>query len=501
MRQITENDVPLKMIKFFYPLILFLMLNFGILLNVSLEAQISNEIKSLKENLNQVHLGTFDTSTDFTQVAKQVIPTVVSIYSTKIIRTSDLWLKNNHDEDLNDLLGEDYLNFSFPREFKQKGSGSGIIVSEKGYILTNLHVVENAESIDVKLSDNRTYQARLVGADPLTELAVVKIEETVQPARLGNSDSVTIGEWVLAFGNPLELSSTVTAGIVSAIGREIDIIDDNFGVENFIQTDATINPGSSGGALVNLKGEVIGVNTAIATQSGYSQGYGFAIPINLAKQIMDDLINKGYVVRSYLGVAMQDVDEKIARALNLEKPFGVFIDFVYQDGPAYRAGLWEKDVLISIDDQLVNQGNIVQSIIAQKKPGDAITLTIVRDNEVYEKRLILGEKYSTKIEQPSSISKIKSPGFGLKVENISRRMADEFGLEYSSGVIVTEVDRFSPADEVKIQPNDVILKINDRDVTSLYVFNKIISNLQSGKVYILKIKRQNNIFHRFLEAQ
>lgn len=441
------------------------------------------------------------TSQVFTQIAKTVIPTVVSINSIMIIRTSELWKNQFDDKELREFFGEKYFNFPVPREFRQRGSGSGIIVNKNGHILTNMHVVEKAEIINVTLADNRTFEATLIGVDPLTELAVIKIEGNKLPvAELGDSDSVQIGEWVLAVGNPLELRSTVTAGIISAIGRDINIIADNYGVENFIQTDATINPGNSGGALVNLKGQVIGINTAIATQTGYSQSYGFAIPINLTKGIMNDLIGKGYVVRSYLGVSMQDVNEKIARALGLKRPSGVFIDHVAEDSPAQLFGMREKDVLIKIDNQIVDKGNIVQSIIAQKQPGDEVSLTIIRKNRLLKIPVILGERQGSRIKPTSKNHDKKFQNLGLEVESVSRRVAEELDLKMDQGVLVAGVEQFSPAFDAGIQVNDVILEIDDKLITSVNAFENIISELQNGQVYIFRMKRRENIFHIFIEV-
>ena len=453
------------------------------------------------QRIDGLEFAPVETRLSFSEVAKKILPAIVSIYSTKIVKNQNNWNSQFDDLELWKFFGEKYFSFPAPHEFRQKGSGSGIIVSRDGCILTNLHVVEDAEMILVKLSDNRSFKASLKGADPLTELALIKITGNDLPvAKFGDSDSVEIGDWVLAAGNPLELRSTVTAGIVSAIGREVDIIDNNFGVENFIQTDATINPGSSGGALVNLKGEVIGINTAIATQSGYYEGYGFAIPANLARQITQDLIKIGYVIRSYLGVAMQDVNEKIARALGLDSPCGVFIDQVSEDSPAYHAGLREKDVLIKIGGNIVNQGNIVQSIIAQKKPGENLLLKVIRQRKIIYIRVTLGERPSPelKINQPKIEKKYLH--FGLKVKSISRSLAEKLGLKIREGVIVEQVEQFSPAYEANINVNDIILEINDEKITSVYIFEIIVSDLKPGKVSIFKMKRQNNIFHRFIET-
>ncbi len=441
------------------------------------------------------------TSSVFTRIAKAVIPTVVSINCIMMINASDLWDNQLDQKELQDFFGEKYLNLPVPRQFRQKGTGSGIIISEQGHILTNMHVIEKAEMITVTLADNRSFDATIVGGDPLTELAVIKIPGKAFPvAVLGNSDSVQIGEWVLAIGNPLDLRSTVTAGIISAIGRDINIISDNFGIENFIQTDATINPGNSGGALVNLKGQVIGINAAIATQSGYSQGYGFAIPINLAKQTMKDLIRRGYVVRSYLGISMQDVNEKIARALKMNQPSGIFIDQVAQDSPAQMCGLREKDILIKVDNQIVTKGNIVQSIIAQKKPGDALSLTVMRNNRLLQISAVLGVRNDSQIIKLTKSTSRPFHNLGLAVENISPLRSEELNLNIGQGILVTSVEQFSPAFDAGIQSNDIILEIDNRMITSVYGFENIIAELEEGNIYIFKMKRGDNTFHVFIEV-
>jgi serine protease Do len=466
----------------------------------SLQTKEINAAQSTPQNVTKKY-DQLSSSKVFTRVAKVVIPTVVTINSIMMICTSELWKDQFDNKELQEFFGEKYLNFPVPREFRQKGSGSGIIVTKNGHILTNMHVVEKAEFINVTLADNRSFKATLVGADPLTELAVIKIEgDNLPVAELGNSDSVEIGEWVLAIGNPLELRSTVTAGIISAIGREINIIADNYGVENFIQTDATINPGNSGGALVNLKGQVIGINTAIATQSGYSQGYGFAIPINLASQIMKDLIRQGYVVRSYLGISMQDVNEKIARALRLRYPTGVFIDHVAEESPAQIFGIREKDILIKLDNQIVNKGNIVQSIIAQKKPGEELLLTVIRRNRLLKIPVTLGGRRGSKIKSLTKNQDRKFKNMGLEVESISRGLAEELDLKTGEGVLVTAVKQFSPAFDAGIQINDIILEIDNRLITSVYGFENVMNELENDEVYIFKMKRGENTFHIFIEV-
>jgi serine protease Do len=453
-----------------------------------------------KRSSTEKNTNTDDNNHLFARIAQKVLPSVVSIRSTIVVRANDLWKKQLDDPDLRNFLGENYDKLAVPKEFRQKGSGSGIIVSKEGHILTNVHVIENAEDIDVKLYDKTTYKAEVVGIDPLTEIAVIKIaERDLPPASLGDSDSCEIGEWVLAIGNPLELSFTVTAGIISAKGRDINIIPDTYGVENFIQTDAAINPGNSGGALVNLKGEVIGLNTAIASDNGFNQGYGFAIPINLAKYIMDDLIHEGHVTRGYLGVSMQDMDEKKARALGLKKPIGVFIDAVLEDGPALRAGLKEKDVLTKIDNTPVNDANIVQSIIAKKNPKEVTVLSIIRKGKKLDLHLNLGERqYTTKVK--TSNRQFKSyPFLGLELADIPPKIATELGLNNNQGVLITAVERFSPAYDSGLQVDDIILQIGDESLTSKNKFQAMLVNFHFMDVIILKIQRKNTAFHVFVE--
>ena len=288
---------------------------------------------------------------------------------------------------------KDWFFFPFkdmPNE--QRGSGSGIIISEDGYIITNNHVVENASKVTVGLSDKRQFDATVVGTDPLTDLAVVKIEASNLPvAFLGNSDNLKVGQWVMAIGNPLSLSSTVTAGIVSAIGRgQLGLIRDSYGVENFIQTDAAINPGNSGGALVDLSGSVIGINSAIAAGgSGTYIGYGFAIPVNLAKAVAQDLIVHGKVSRGYIGINIGEVDNAIAKSLGMDKPKGIIIQGIVDGGAASQADLKAGDIILEIDGREVNRPNELQSYVASLTAGTTVKLKIFRDGNTLERKVTL----------------------------------------------------------------------------------------------------------------
>jgi len=429
-------------------------------------------------------------SQTFTRIAKLVIPTVVSIASTKVYVTDAEGL----DE------GSRGLRFRAPPPLRQSGRGSGVILSEDGYILTNVHVVAQAQKIVVTLSDNRAFDAKIVGLDPLTEVAVIKIgARGLSAALLGNSDACAIGEWVLAVGNPLDLHSTVTAGIISAIGRQIDIIDDSYAVEAFIQTDAAINPGNSGGALVNWRGEVIGINTAIATDTGYDMGFGFAVPINLAKRIAVDLIRKGKVVRGYLGIAMQNIDELQARALKLGKPRGVFVDDVFAGSPAEREGMRPMDVILAIDGRPMNRVNQLQAYIADKMPGTKVRLQCFRDGREFSRTLKLEDKeVGGRPAAQRQTPRRPLKDLGVEVEELAEFDAMELGYTADHGVLVTGVERLSPADDAGMRVDDIITAINRQRVSNPAEFSRIIKSLPSDEVAIVAIFRSRSSHHLFL---
>ena len=445
-----------------------------------------------------------NTSKAFTAVSKEILPTVVSISTSKVIKRS-----------ANDQLApffEDFFGREFrsqPQEQHLEGLGSGVIVSKDGYILTNHHVIENADDIKVTLYDNRHFEAKLVGTDPLTEVAVIKIEGDDLPlARLGNSDKLEIGEWVLAVGNPLNLTSTVTAGIVSAKGRAIGIIQDeegaqsggSYAIENFIQTDAAINPGNSGGALVNLRSEVIGINTAIATRTGGYQGYGFAIPINLARKIMTDLIEQGYVTRAWLGIGMRDVDEAVAKRFNMDKPRGVRIDNVMEDSPAEKSGLKANDIIIALDGRDVNKSNEVQNYIALKSPGDEVEATILREGKEKRLKLKLGKRDTGREEETVSHQTDSDlPELGLQIKELDADIRNQIeAYRDDEGVIVTDVEQYSAAFTANIRRGDLIVGIENDPIKSVTDYRNALKKYDKGQVVIFKVKRRNTEFHAFV---
>ena len=398
--------------------------------------------------------------------------------------------------------------FEMPDQGPETGLGSGVIITTDGYIVTNNHVVENAAKkggVRVKLMDKRVFDGTVVGTDPTTDLAVVKIDATNLPvAAVGNSDDLDIGEWVIAVGNPLGLESTVTTGIVSSLGRSINIFDQqktqNYSIANFIQTDAAINPGNSGGGLFNLQGAVIGINTAIASRTGMFAGYGFAIPINMARAVVMDLIKTGKVNRGYIGVQIKAVDQTDAEALGLDRPRGVRIDQITKNGAGESAGLRENDIILSVDGREVNEANQLQGIIGLHHAGDQVTLKIWRDGKEIDKlvklkpRPDLSEKTETEADdtednraskEDASKETATIENIGLTIRNLTPEDRDKF--EVSSGVMITKVQPGSEAADRFLARNLVITHVAKTPVKNVAEFEKLIKQ-NSGKAVGLTFK-------------
>lgn len=399
--------------------------------------------------------------------------------------------------------------FNIPHQGPQTpefGAGSGVIINESGYILTNNHVVENAmaKGIEVTLSDTRRFRGKLIGTDKLTDLAVVKIDADNLPVlALGNSDGVEVGHIVFAIGNPLELRSTMTEGIVSALGRNLRIIDDNntgFAIENFIQTDAAVNPGNSGGPLVNISGEVIGINSAIATTNARYQGYSFAIPINIAKKVATDLIKFGKVRRGYIGVRIQDVDAVTAKAAGLPKAEGVFVRDVNKNSAGDEAGLQTGDIILSVDGKEVDSPNSLQTSVASHYPGDVITLKVFRDGKTIEKKVTLKsmneeEQVASNDEsqgddstprEPISAKKVTIDDLGLTVKSMDATTKRSSGED--NGVVVVKVDPLGPANERGLSQGDVILSVGSQKVANPEQFQSAIRKLKPGDAVMMRVK-------------
>jgi len=437
----------------------------------------------------------------FAQVAKAVSPTVVSITVT----TKG---KDRSSEDMNDFFHFFGPQFKAPQPEPQQGAGSGFVISPDGYIMTNNHVVEDADErgIVVSFSDKHDMKAKIIGTDPSTDLAIIKVDATDLPtAAFGNSDEMEIGDWVMAIGNPLGLQGTVTAGIISAMGRNIRIINDSYGIENFIQTDAAINPGNSGGPLVNLNGEVIGINAAIATTNQRYQGYGFAIPINMARTVAEDIIKYGKVRRGYIGVSIGSIDETTALALGLKSAKGVLVQSLVDGGAAEEGGIRERDVILTIDGREVNAPNELQSYIARKHPGDEVTIKLFRDGKSIEKKLLLraradenvavkdskGSDDGDESEREESPKSMKLESLGLSVKPLSSQEKREAKVD--NGVIVTDVKRYSEAYNRGVGEGDIILEADKETLSSPKDLKSIIEKHKAGDALLLRVKRGNAI--------
>jgi len=422
----------------------------------------------------------------FIEVAEKVTPAIVQI---SVVSERE----NPHKE---------FFFFPFDNNMpkEQQGSGSGIIISDDGYILTNNHVVEKAKSVTVGLSDKRSFSAKVIGTDPLTDLAVIKIEAgNLTTAYLGDSENIKVGQWVMAIGNPLSLSSTVTAGIISAIGRgQLGLIQDSYGVENFIQTDAVINPGNSGGALVDLSGAVVGVNTAIATRgTGSYIGYGFAIPINLAKNVAKEIIAYGKVNRGYIGVNIGEVDNAIAKSVGLDKPRGIIIQGIVEDGAASKTDLKEGDIILSVDGKEVNQPNELQSYIASKSAGTTISLKIFRDGKEVERKVTLKSRdnnektelalndngIESKSESKSSSATFES--IGLSVKNMSAKEKESYKID--NGILITSVKDYSKSFDQRLDKDFVIVEVDKKKINDVDSFEKAIDS-KKGKAVLIKVQ-------------
>ena len=403
---------------------------------------------------------------NFSDLAEKVRPGVVNLQVVKKVKNVGFGLRGNPFGDQNPF-GDFFGPFSEGNppsgSHKQQGVGSGFIMSQDGYILTNNHVVEDADQIKVKLANGKEYDGKVVGRDPKTDLALVKIDGApdLQPLRLGNSEDLKVGSWVVAIGSPFGLEQTVTAGIVSAKGRVIG----SGPYDNFIQTDASINPGNSGGPLINMKGEVIGINTAIIASG---QGIGFAIPINMAKDIAPQLQDKGHVTRGWLGVSIQEMTPELAKSMGLKEKKGALVAQVVTGSPAEKAGIEQGDVIVAFDGKEVADSKDLPRIVASTPVGKSVTVKLSREGKVTDRQVKLGEMEEKGVEVSKAPSSHKALGIG--VQNLTPEIAKELGVKKSAGVVVTRVEPESPAAEAGIQPGDVIQEVNRKPVKNVEDF-------------------------------
>lgn len=429
---------------------------------------------------------------DFSYAAELANPTVVHIRSTMGSNpTASRRQRQEIPSPFRDFFGDDFFGQpGLPNQGPAMASGSGVIISENGYIVTNNHVVENASELEVSMYDKRTYKAKLIGTDPSTDLALIKIEEKGLPKTVfANSDNVKVGQWVLAVGNPFNLESTVTAGIVSAKGRNIGILDrDRFPIESFIQTDAAVNPGNSGGALVNLSGELIGINTAIATQTGTFSGYSFAVPSNIASKVVEDLIKYGNVQRAFLGVTIRDVNGKLAEEKDLNVYDGVYVDSLVTNGSAKAAGIQVGDVITKVDDRKVNSVAELQEQIARHRPGDNVAVTVIRKGA--EKTLSVplrnrdGNTSIVKDDRPAIARSL-----GAEFENLPAKELDKLSLK--NGVRVKNIGTGILRSETEMRSGFIITEVNKTPVKTKEQLIKMLED-QEGGVMIAGVYPNSN---------
>lgn len=460
------------------------------------EVNVTEVTRSESPYIEDDDLANYDARFIFKTIAEEVTPTVVYIETIIPVNVPDDEMHSFSDEIWDRLMPQ-----------RARNVGSGVLITTDGYILTNYHVIEGAvrNGLKVVLNDKREYPARLVGQDPSTDLAVIKINAENLPAVIiGNSDTVDVGEWVLAIGNPFRLRSTVTAGIVSALGRDVQIINDRMRIESFIQTDAAINKGNSGGALVNTAGELIGINTAIASQSGTYQGYGFAVPSNLALKVATDIIEFGEVQRGLLGVTIAAVDFDRAQDIGLGEVKGVEIIGTPQDGAAYSAGLKSGDVILSVNGQSVNESNELQEKVAVMRPGEFVDLTIWRRGDIFNLDVQLKKLEPAPVEElafeEEPILEDSEPE-----ENNTGVDFHEFDLGFrvmalakpednqSFDLIISHVYKYSEAWNRGLRESQTILAVNEERVEDLQTLEELIAaKLSSNNSIILKVVNDEN---------
>ncbi len=425
-----------------------------------------------------------DLSRAFAKVAEQVGPAVVTITTEQV--ASDF----QHPRTGGPL--DDFFDRFFqgnPRQQRRTSLGSGVIVDAAGYIITNNHVVERADEIDVQLSDEKVVQATVVGTDPETDLAVIKIETDapLSVASLGDSDRMVVGEWVLAIGNPFGFGHTITAGIISAKGR--NIYQGNY--DDFIQTDAAINPGNSGGPLVNLNGEIIGINSNIVSSSGGNMGIGFAIPSNMARKIYNQLVDHGSVTRGWLGVGIQPLTPELARGFGMEGQKGALVsDILGDESPAGQAGIKAGDIIVEIDGKPVDSNTHLVHLVADLVPGDTAEVKYYRDGKLRTARVTFGQRPDAATEQGGRPSGGDEPGrLGVTAQDLTEQLAQQMGATSSSGVILIAVDPNGPASEAGIRRGDIIVEANRQQVRGVDDLERIMRDVPDGDDLLLRIER------------
>jgi serine protease Do len=439
-----------------------------------------------------------ETSRAFSEIVSAVSPAVVNISTTKVVRRDT---GKPFEDPFFDFFSP-FHDFGMPKKWKEQSLGSGVIVSSDGYIITNNHVVEKADEIKVTLLDKRIFKGKIMGADPKTDIAIIRIDANNLPTiPWGDSEKLQVGEFVLAIGNTYGLSHTVTMGIISAVGRaNVGIAD----YEDFIQTDAAINPGNSGGPLVNIKGELIGINTAIFSRTGGYQGIGFAVPSNMVRLVMDQLVQRGKVTRGWVGVTIQELTPELSQKFGLKKSNGALVSDVAKDSPAAKAGIIRGDIILEFNGKEIKEVSSLRNMVAQSKIGAEISMKILRSGKEYTIKVTI-------IEMPREVAEVVPDQLpddtkaevltGLTVMDLTKEIVRQLGFSKDEkGVVVVKVELGSPADEADIKKGDIIKEIDKKGVDNLEDFNRIATNIKKKDTVLLFINRGGKRFYVILKA-
>jgi serine protease Do len=445
-----------------------------------------------------VHLDMSETNKSFTQIVSNISPSVVNISTKrKMVPSAGSFLNDPLYDFFSPFGGEENRD-----KRNHQSLGSGVIVTKDGYIITNYHVIENADEIKVTLYDKAVTSGTIIGVDPKTDMAVVKIEADDLPAiEWGNSDTLRVGEFILAIGNPFGLSHTVTMGIISAVGRaNVGIAD----YEDFIQTDAAINPGNSGGPLVNISGKIVGINTAIFSRSGGYQGIGFAVPSNMAKRVLDQLISRGKVIRGWIGVSIQDLTMELATNFGLNNTGGALVSDIIEGSPAEKAGLKRGDVIVSFNRKKVESVSLLRNMVAQSMIGSECGIKIMRNKKIKDLKVRIMElpkEYTETVPELTREEMKKEVLAGITVVQLSRDIARQLGLGASEkGVVIVHVEPGSSADDASLRKGDVLQEIDGHVIVSLDDFNRVASTIRDTDDIILFINRNGRKFFLALKA-
>ncbi len=431
---------------------------------------------------------------DFAPLIEKLSPVTVNISSSRTVNVGNSQFGpnpfGNQDDPFREFFGDDFFKHFFGgdpnREYRQQGLGSGFIIDPEGFILTNNHVIDGADEIKVKTYAGEEYDAQVVGTDPKTDLALLKIKlrkgDTLQAATLGDSDALNVGEWVIAIGNPFGLQATVTAGIVSAKWRKIGASP----YEDFIQTDASINPGNSGGPLFNLRGEVVGVNSMIYSPSGGNVGIGFAIPINLASNVVQQLKDSGRVVRGWLGVVVQTVTPELAQSFGLDDGLGALVADLAPGGPAETAGIKPGDIIIEFNGRSISEMSDLPMLVAQTPIGRKVTVTVLRDGKKKEIHVKIGELKETR--EAATRSQNAAVKMGIQVREITPELVQALGLTEDKGILIVAVDPGSIAGRAGLAKSDVIKQVNRNPISTMASFNEALKKTREENILLL-VKR------------